>query len=50
MNLKDCWGALTTLQRNLKKEFLLVEKEQQEKVKLKREIEDNVRSYHRQYI
>lgn len=38
MNLTDCWTALTNLQRSLKKEFLLVEKEQQEKVKLKREI------------
>jgi hypothetical protein len=37
---------LCELQRELKKEFLLVEKEQQEKIKLKREIEDSIRSYH----
>jgi hypothetical protein len=36
MNPVDCWGTLANLQRGLKKEFLLVEKEQQEKVKLKR--------------
>jgi hypothetical protein len=46
----ECWGALAELQESLKKEFLLVEKEQQEKVKLKREIEELVRCYHRQAI
>jgi hypothetical protein len=35
---EDSWAILCELQRELKKEFLLVEKEQQEKIKLKREI------------
>lgn len=43
---EDSWSILCDLQRGLKKEFLLVEKEQQEKIKLKREIEDSIRSYH----
>lgn len=43
---EDSWTILCGLQRELKKEFLLVEKEQQEKIKLKREIEDSIRSHH----
>ena len=38
--------TLQALQRELKREFLLVEKEQQEKVTLKREIEEMTRRYY----
>ena len=42
----DGWAILCEIQRELKKQFLLVEKEQQQKIKLKREIEQSIRSHH----
>lgn len=41
---------MLALQQHLKKEFLLIEKEQQEKVKLKKEIEDHLTFYYQTLI